>query len=251
MAERYPAPPAATPSQYGGRSAYPQRRRRRWPWVLLVLAIVLFGLFAAADRIAAHIAEDRAADALQSSENLADRPDVSIGGFPFLTQLAARHFDEVTVSDDQVQLPSGITLDAVAVHLRDVKISSDFSTAFTPTATADAVLTYPMLSRALGFRVTRGTDGRLVARRSVQVAGQTRTTRVSAAVTTSSDRLGFADVRVNGVHLPDALAAQLSEIFDRTISLNGLPFQVALTGADVGDSGVDLQLAGHDITFQR
>lgn len=259
MAEPYGAPPGYPPGQppgyppgYRQVPAYgpPRRRRRRWPWVLLVVLLVLFGLFVAADRIAANVVEDRAADVLQSSQNLPNRPDVSIGGFPFLTQLATRRFNDVTVSDDEVPLPSGITLDNVVVHLSDVRISSDYSTLSAPRATADALISYPMLSQALGFRVT-GANGRLRARPRVTVAGHNFTAPVSAAVTTRGDQLAFIDVRVGGVPLPGVAAAQFTRIFHTAIALARLPFHVQLTGAVVGESGVDLQLTGHNITYQR
>ena len=76
--------------------------RRRWPIVLLVLLLVLVGLFVAADRIALGLAEDKAATALQSSQNLPQKPDVSVEGFPFLTQLLAGNFGEVVVTADDV-----------------------------------------------------------------------------------------------------------------------------------------------------
>lgn len=55
--------------------------------ILLIVVVVLGGLFVLADRLAVHFAEGEAADKLRTSENLASTPDVSIKGFPFLTQV--------------------------------------------------------------------------------------------------------------------------------------------------------------------
>src|SRR4051812_36546040 len=68
-----------------------RRRRRRWPIVVLVVVLVLAGLAVLGDRIAAAYAERRIASEVQK-EGFGARPDVTIYGFPFLTQVAGRHF---------------------------------------------------------------------------------------------------------------------------------------------------------------
>ena len=57
--------------------------------MLLIVLMVLVGLAVVADRIALGVAEDRAASALQTSQDLTHKPDVTVEGFPFLTQLAS------------------------------------------------------------------------------------------------------------------------------------------------------------------
>src|SRR5207244_9049024 len=70
------------------------RRRRRWPWItLLVVVLVLVG----GDRAANAYTEDQMASQIKSSLALSGKPSVSIAGFPFLTQLAARTFNTVNV----------------------------------------------------------------------------------------------------------------------------------------------------------
>ncbi len=68
--------------------------------VLLVIVVILGGLFVAADRVAVNIAEDKAADKIRGSQGLDRTPEVSITGFPFLTQVANRSLDEVDATID-------------------------------------------------------------------------------------------------------------------------------------------------------
>src|SRR6476646_8831852 len=98
----------------------PVRRRRRWPLVLLILLLVLVGAAVAGDRIALSLAEDRAASALQTSQDLSHKPDVTVEGFPFLTQLAAGSFGEVVVSAHDVTVGKAhdVHLQQVVVDLR-------------------------------------------------------------------------------------------------------------------------------------
>lgn len=234
----------------------PPRRRRRWPIVVLVLLLVLLGLFVAADRIALSFAENKAATALQSSQHLSTKPDVSVAGFPFLTQLAARRFGEVIVTAGDVTVGENrdVNLERVRVDLHDVTVTNDYSAVHASTATAQATIGFAELSRLLHTPVRDGGDGRLVAEPTVHLFGQTFSGRVSAVVHASSARgLTFGDpkVSVNGVNVPSAVADALARVFDHAISLSGLPFGVRVTGAAVTSAGVEVALAGNDLTYRR
>lgn len=65
--------------------------------ILLIIAVVLGGIFVLVDRLAVNFAEGEVADRLKSTENLSTTPDVSINGFPFLTQIAGGSLDEVRI----------------------------------------------------------------------------------------------------------------------------------------------------------
>ena len=106
MTQPNAGPPGAWPAaggQYGSYGGYvapfqPRPRRRRWPWVLLIVFVVLVGLAIAADRVALAIAEDKAASTLRNSQHLSSTPDVSVPGFPFLTQAVAGSYGSVTLA---------------------------------------------------------------------------------------------------------------------------------------------------------
>jgi hypothetical protein len=205
--------------------------------VLLTVVVVLLGLAVAADRVALAITEDQAASALQSSQHLTSKPDVSVPGFPFLTQLAAGKFDEVTVSADDIAVGTNhdIQLARVDVDLHDVTVSHNYSTVHANTATASARMGYDELSRALHTTVHAGSNGRLVAEPSVHVLGQTFHGTVSAVVHASSDAVSHA----------------LAQVFQGAISLAGLPFGVQVTGVTATPAGLVLHLAGQNLTYSR
>jgi hypothetical protein len=233
-----------------------RRRRRKWPIVLLVVVLVLAGLFVAADRIALSLAENKAASALQSSQHLTTKPDVSVQGFPFLTQLAAGRFGEVivTASDVAVGQNRDVDLRNVRVDLHDVTVSNNYSTVHAKTATAQATIGFTELSRLLRTPVHYGGDGRLVARPTVQLLGLTFHGTVSAVVHASSEQgLTFGDPKasVNGVNIPAAVTDAFVQVFRHSISLSGLPFGVRVTGAGVTSAGVVVALAGSNLTYQR
>lgn len=234
----------------------PVRRRRRWPLVLLILLLVLVGAAVAADRVALGLAEDRAASALQSSQDLSHKPDVTVEGFPFLTQLAAGSFGEVVVSAHDVTVGSAhdVHLQQIVVDLRDVTVPSDYSTVHAARATADGSFGYGELSQLLGTQVRPGSAGRLVATPTVHVLGQTFTGTVSAVVHASTaGGLTFDQPRVtvDGMNVPAIVSRLLAQVFAHTISLAGLPFHIQVTGVDVTPNALVVKLAGHDLTYRR
>lgn len=234
----------------------PARRRTRWPIVLLVILVVLVGGFVVADRVTLGLAEDKAASALQQSEGLPHRPDVTVDGFPFLTQLLSGTFGQidVTASDIPVGSRRALTLQKVDVHLHDVTVSNNYSTFHARTATADASVGYDELSKVLGAPVHAGAGGRLIAEPTVHLLGQAFHGRVSAIVHASSARgITFGDphVTVDGVNIPQVVAGAVARVFSGAISLAGLPFSVRVTGIVVTGSALVVKLAGSDLTYRR
>jgi hypothetical protein len=229
----------------------PPPRRRRWPWVLLAVVVVLAGLLVAADRIALQWAEDKAASSLQSSQDLANKPDVSVAGFPFLTQLMDRRFPDVTVTDTDLQLDSGLTVDRLTVHLHDVTVDSGYTQVNAARAEADALIGYDALSRALRMRISTAGGDRLIAHPRIAVGGRSWVAPVTARVRTVRDSVHFTDVTVAGAQVPRRIAHLLDRAFATNLSVAGLPFHIRLTGAEVTDAGVVLRLAGRELSYQR
>ena len=160
----------------------------------------------------------------------------------------------MTADDVTVGSAHDVRIDRVRVDLHDVTVDNNYSTFHAKTATADGSLAYAELSRLLHTPVRAGSAGRLVARPSVHLLGQTFTGTVSAVVHAgNSGGITFTDpkVSVGGVRLPEAAARALTAVFTRSISLAGLPFHVRVTGVRVTPDALVLELAGRDLTYQR
>ncbi len=65
---------------------------------LIVSLVVLVGLLVAVDRVGLVLAERDVAQRIQSDQHLSATPDVTIHGFPFLTQLFGGTYDDVDVT---------------------------------------------------------------------------------------------------------------------------------------------------------
>jgi hypothetical protein len=89
---------------------------------LLTLIVVVALLLVAADRVAWYVAERGVATAIQQSEDLPQRPDVSINGIPFLTQAWQGNYRDVEVQFRDVPAPDGVTVDSLDARLRGVHV---------------------------------------------------------------------------------------------------------------------------------
>lgn len=223
-------------------------------WVVVVL--VLVGLLVVADRVAVAVAESAAATTLQRSQNLPQRPSVSIGGFPFLTQLATGDYSSVTVRATDVPIRSGstqLTITRLDVQLRDVHVNRSFTEARSTSSSATALITYADLSSLLHAKVAYAGGGRVRAAGSVDVAGVAVDGSATAGVAVAGQTLHFTDVRVDvgGVTVPDALTNYLDQLLAAPVPLSGLPFGVRVTGVAAGASGVTIALTAPGLTFHR
>ncbi|MDX3281798.1 LmeA family phospholipid-binding protein, partial [Streptomyces scabiei] len=272
--EREPewAPPV---HRRGGR----RRRGRRTGLPRAVKAVagvaVLACLVTLADRWAVLYAEHRTADVLEDRLDLAAAPEVEIGGFPFLTQLADRRLDSVRVTVPDVAADR-VSLAKVSATAHDVRLEGEGLTsvggARVPRLDGDVLLSFADLNRELGAsQVTFTGEGRdrVRARGTLPVAG--RELRLHAEATIRRDgergiatrigamRLDIGDVATyrpgtgasDGLHLTPRAAADLSRETRRAKALLSVPaiakrlgLSDAAARAALGDDGELAELTG-------
>ncbi len=111
------------PNMYAGYQQPPKKRNtgRRVVISIIVVLVVLVAL----DFGAKAFAESEAASQIQK-QGFPTKPSVSIAGFPFLTQVATRHFDKITISS--ASFPAGpITVTSLNVVADNVRLNSSFN----------------------------------------------------------------------------------------------------------------------------
>lgn len=218
---------------------------------LLVGLVLLLGVAVAGDRVAVRVAEGQVAQQAQAAGGLSQRPEVAIGGFPFLTQALAGRYDDVRlrapggVSDGDVRLAGlDVVLRGVRVPLSDV-LHGSVTRVPVDSLAGEAVLPYAELDRRAPDGVTFAPAGdRLRVRGSVRVLG-----REVAAVATSRVRLDGDRVVVRaesvstGAGVVDgALTAALGDRFDVRVRVPRLPYGLRLTGLRVTPAGLALEV---------
>ena len=180
------------------RGARTRRRKNRFAGLPLALKaviglVVLAAFLTLADRWALLYAEHAAADKLKDQLDLSAAPEVEIGGFPFLTQLADSRVDtvKVTVPDVAANRVSLAKVSATATGIRIEGGLTSVRGATIPQLQGEVLLSFADLNRELGAsQVTftgHGTD-EVRARGTLPVAGQNLRLRADARIQRDGDR---------------------------------------------------------------
>jgi hypothetical protein len=177
----------------------PRRRRKRFAGLPLamkasVLVVVLAAFLALADRWALLYAEHKAADQLKDRMDLSAAPEIEIGGFPFLTQLADGRLDAVKVTVPDVEADR-VTLARVSATAKNVLLDGDGPTAVRgariPRLYGDVLLSFDDLNRELGasqMTFTGHGGDEVRARGVLPVAGHDLRMRADARIKRDGER---------------------------------------------------------------
>ncbi|MBR7833585.1 DUF2993 domain-containing protein [Actinospica durhamensis] len=236
-----------------------RRRGRRWLIALLVLIAVLVGV----DRIGLLVAEDQLASRIQSSQNLKQKPSVSIAGFPFLTQVAARHFGHATVDIHGLDA-NGLTISNLHADLYGVHVNGAFNGAEVDTLNATATIDYTDVAAVLSKYLT--IDGVQLGTATVTSAGKNQLKATVSAPSAIGQLLGGTDISLDlsvtlvGSHTLELRSGQVSSSLadlgfnpdiDVKYDLSTLPFDIDLTGLDYTSTAVVVSAQGHQVNLSK
>jgi len=224
---------------------------------LLIALVVVLGLLAVGDRVAVGVAEDRVADAIAQRGELAGTPDVSIEGWPFLTQALGGEYENVRIrlSAEDLDQPEGATAD---VRLRGVQVPlSDVlggSVAEIPVDRLDGVVTlsYELLSRELGTDTVLVREGEgLRLTKTIEVLGYDVPLTAVGTVTLDGQELviDVDEAGAAGVDLPGYVVEAASDRLDLRYAIE-LPFGLELTGVRPEDDGVHVTASARDTVLR-
>ncbi|WP_406726720.1 DUF2993 domain-containing protein [Streptomyces sp. GD-15H] len=237
--------------------------------ILLIIVVILGGIFVIVDRVAVNFAEGEVADRLKSTENLATTPDVSINGFPFLTQVAGGTLDEVQIGIEGYEATTGdgaksIRIDDLRADMEGVEFSGDFSSATAAAATGTATVTYDELLKTAKSEPTRvapgvtasvvglsdGGDGKIKVTVEATVLGTKLPEPIS--VLSSVTVVDGDTVRVQADALPkfggvEIAETRVREITDFEQTINGLPGGIKLDKVEAAEAGVHINVKGSHV----
>ncbi|MGW1716667.1 LmeA family phospholipid-binding protein [Streptomyces sp. NPDC002156] len=236
--------------------------------ILLIVAVVLGGLFVIADRVAVGFAEDEVADRLKVSEGLATTPDVSIKGFPFLTQVAGGELDDVEVGIKDYEAATGVSgqnirIDDLTAQMRGVEFTGDYSSATAATATGSATISYDQLLKAANAQETQlplGITAKVVGlsdggNGKIKVAVEVSTLKQPVYLLSSVTVVDGNTVRVRADSIPSLDAdvqladAEVQSIADFEQKIEGLPGGIELDSVEAGKTGVDISVKGSNVSL--
>ncbi|NUP47031.1 MAG: DUF2993 domain-containing protein [Catenulispora sp.] len=220
----------------------PPVRRRKWPLRLAIVLLVLAGLFVAADRIAVGVAESQIAKRVQTSQNLAAKPSVTIADFPFLTQLIGMKLDHVSM-DARGVVRNGIRVSDLHVDLHGVAPSGDFTTAKVDHLAGTAFFSWSDLESAAatqGLQVTLSEGPDNTVRVTGPIPGFGKVTMQSKLSLGPDNRLQLTASKVE-TSVP-GLSGRIPSELDFPVPLGSLPMNLTLQLNDLKTSGDGLRV---------
>jgi hypothetical protein len=257
-----------------GEVEHRDRPRGRWARrilvTLLVLLVVLGALLVVADRVGANVAEQRIADEVQ--KELTGRgvrstpPEISIGGFPFLTQVLAEKYEsisillrDVTATADQ----AGIRLPRLDVEARDVSAPIEVlrggqGDIVARTVEGTATVGYASVVELIDQPDLRLSErgGKLVAVLPVRLLGQefTLTGQADIEPVEGKIRLRFSDLDAEGLPTNNAVRSAVNGYasdLSIDVPLPALPFGIQVQRIRPLPEGLAVTATAQDVSLNQ
>jgi hypothetical protein len=250
-----PQPPAPG-GQWGPPPPRGRRRRRARRSVMVTFTLVVIViLLVIVDRVANAVTENAFASQFQS-QGVPVKPSVSIEGFPFLTQLAAKDFKKVDISASNipVNLPTGGTLSITSVRatVNGLHISgySSSANATVDHITATAFVSFGSLAAAGnlgGTGVTLAQAGPNTVKITAGVAGLSDTEEAQI-LQTGPQTIAIKIAGTGG--LGSVLGAIGFNSFSFTLP-KVVPASLRITGLTLNSQGLTVSAAASNATFSQ
>lgn len=229
---------------YQGSQPRMRRRRRRWPWVtLIVIILVLVG----ADRGANAYTEDQMASQMQASLALSGKPHVTIQGFPFLTQLAARDFRTVDINaSNETAGPGGqleiasLTATLHGMHIHGLK------SATVDQFNASALVTFAALANVSGAPqgVTFSADGPNKVKASIDLGPLSQSAEAQVTQT------GPGQINIKLLNA-DGITSDVLGSLNFNVTIPKLPAGVSIKSISITQQGIRISVAGTNTSLSQ
>ncbi len=222
-----------------------RRRRRRWPLITLIVIIVVLVV---GDRAANAYTEDQMASQMQASLALSGKPHVSIAGFPFLTQLAARDFRTVNISaSNETAGPGGqLEIASLTATLHGMHIHG-FNSATVDQFNASALITFTALANAGGVSqdgITLSPDGPNKVKASIDLGPLTESADVQITQT------GPGRINVKLVSAAGITSDVLGNL-TFNVDIPKLPAGVSIKSISITQQGLRITVTGQNTTLSQ
>jgi hypothetical protein len=250
-----------------------RRPRKRWGRRLLITLIVLLVVLGAGlavlDRFAVSYAERRISDEVTTQvadqQATSEKPDVTIEGVPFLTQVADGKYQEIKIQLADFSGPAG-NGKTIKIPLLDVRatnvvapldtIRSGRGEITASSVTGSGTIDYAQLTTLIGQRDLKiaEKDGKLVGSAPVQALGQTFNASFTATLTVRNGVLQVRFTDVTAAELPNIplVRAAINTYAKRLgvdLKVPKLPLKLALQKVEARPDGLHITAGANDVSL--
>jgi hypothetical protein len=249
------------------------RPRRRWGRRLLITLIVLLMIIGIAlavlDRFGASYAErvisDRVAEQVADQQATSDKPDVTVAGMPFLTQVLAGEYQEIKIELRNFSGPAGngktIKMPLLDIRAKDVRAPLDTlrtrqGDIVATTVTGAGTIDYAQVTKLIEQKdlTLSERDGKLVGTAPVQALGQTFNVTGAASLTVKDSvvQVRFSEVTAEG--LPDVpLVRNIIDSFAQRLAVDlrvpELPLKLTVRKVEATPAGLVVTADANEVSL--
>lgn len=242
-----PAPP----------SAAARKPRSRTVMITVIAVLAVLAVLIAGDRVANAITQNVVATNLQQEFSTPTKPIVHIGGFPFVTQALSGSFSSVQVTADDATVQNGQTsvalshLDATLTQLTTTDRASKIVAGH---GEATALVDWSGVTSLVGQQVSYADDGRMKIDFSVPIGQLSITGSITGRPELNVDDQTITvvdpQVTVASVDVPQAVVDAVARIVLRPFPIEGLPYDIKVTGMSVQPDGLQVSGTGENIPIR-
>lgn len=248
-------PPAAFPHSLAAPPVSRPAQGRRALIIVLVAVATVLVVLVAADRIAPRLIGDRVAGTLQKELGSSQRPVVRFAGFPFLTQVATRHYQRITITAREVPVSGTggrLLVKEFDGTLTQVRPDPSYRTIAVGHFAGSATISYSSLTRFVGTTVSYDTSGANGRGFVTMTLGGDITVTGKPALDVRSNQLYLArtQFRIAGQAMPAAPPGDLTGQLFR-FPLPEMLAGTQLNGVRARPNGLVLTGSGDNLTLRR
>jgi hypothetical protein len=215
--------------------------------ILIIVLLAILGLLFGLDRAAAAYTAGRLAGKLQA-EGFPTKPDVSIEGFPFLTQVIRHHLDGIKVTAPT--LPAGpVTASRIDVQASDITLGSGYQSGTIARVTGTGLIGFASLAKLPGLAAVPGLT--ITGGGPHLVKLTVRLQNIAASAIARVRLAGPHKLALRIVSASGAPAALLAPIQHLIVHLPELPLGLAVRSVTVRRAGVVIGVTGSNVGFGR
>jgi hypothetical protein len=218
--------------------------------VVLSLLIILVVL----DRLAVYFVQGKIASEIQD-QGFSTKPDVSVKGFPFLTQVATRDLKDIEISSNRVKA-GPVVIKSLDADMKNTKVDSSFSGGTVGHLDGSGLISFGGLSNTIGNLAGGGPLTSLLGSGlTLSSAGHNEIkAKVDLAVISGSAVLKV--VRVSGTKLKVQLVSShglpselTDELKNLTVPIPSLPLGLKIQSVSVTSAGISIHVIGNNVKF--
>ena len=227
------------------------RTRHRLRTTIIVL-IILIGLLVALDFGARAFAESKVASEIQQ-QGFPKKPNVSIEGFPFLTQVISRDFKDVTISSSNIT-EGPLLIQSINATMNGVHVNSSFNGGSVDSLNGTLSVTFAALANAMtseagGLGSLGGAGLTLSQAGNDEVKATLNPVITSGTAVWRVTRTASGDISIQLVSSSGLTSSLLSGLGNITIPLPHLPLGLTIQSINVTSSGLVGTVTGHNVSF--